>query len=92
MKKIIFAQVLTTNGKTEFSGLYDENGNPVRVETECDDGGVSLTIWRNAPERERRDCGISDEEIERTCSMHDDCGNCPLYAYCGEETEECSDE
>ena len=74
MKKIIFAQVLTTNGKTEFSGLYDENGNPVRVE------------------RERRDCGISDEEIERTCSMHDDCGNCPLYAYCGEETEECSDE
>ena len=32
MKKIIFAQVLTTNGKTEFSGLYDENGNPVRVE------------------------------------------------------------
>ena len=75
MKKIIFAQVLTTNGKTEFSGLYDENGNPVRVETECDGGGVSLTIWRNAPERERRDCG-----------------NCPLYAYCGEETEECSDE
>ena len=55
MKKIIFAQVLTTNGKTEFSGLYDENGNPVRVETECDGGGVSLTIWRNAPERERRD-------------------------------------
>ena len=92
MKKIIFAQVLTTNGKTEFSGLYDENGNPVRVETECDGGGVSLTIWRNAPERERRDCGISDEEIERTCSMHDDCGNCPLYVYCGEETEECSDE
>ena len=26
MKKIIFAQVLTTNGTTEFSGLYDENG------------------------------------------------------------------
>ena len=36
MKKIIFAQVLTTNGTTEFSGLYDENGNPVSVETECD--------------------------------------------------------
>lgn len=44
MKKIIFAQVLTTNGTTEFSGLYDENGNPVVVEMECDDNGVTLTI------------------------------------------------
>ena len=33
MKRIIFAQVLTTNGTTEFWGLYDENGNPVSVET-----------------------------------------------------------
>ncbi len=87
MKKIIFAQVLTTNGITGFSGLYDENGNPVVVEMECDDSGVSLTIWRNAPDRERRDCGISEEEIERTCAMHDDCGDCPLSDYCDEETE-----
>lgn len=87
MKKIIFAQVLTTNGKTEFLGLYDENGVPVSVETECDDGGVSLTIWRNAPERERRDCGISEEEIERTCAMYDDCDECPLLDYCDEEAE-----
>lgn len=90
MKKIIFAQVLTTNGTTGFSGLYDENGDPVIVEMECDDCGVSLTIWRNAPERERRDCGISEEEIERTCAMHDDCGDCPLSDYCDEETEACS--
>lgn len=90
MKKIIFAQVLTTNGKTAFSGLYDENGNPVSVEMECDDSGVSLTIWRNAPDRERRDCGISEEEIERTCSMYDDCRDCPLLDYCDEETEVCS--
>ncbi|WP_124100932.1 hypothetical protein [Ruminococcus sp. Marseille-P6503] len=90
MKKIIFAQILTTNGTTEFSGLYDENGDPVIVETERDDSGVSLTIWRNAPDREQPDCGISEEEIERTCAMHDDCGDCPLYDYCGEETEVCS--
>lgn len=72
MRKIIFAQVLTTNGTTEFSGLYDENGNPVVVEMECDESGVTLTIWRNAPERELRDCGISEEEIERTwfCQYH----------------------
>jgi len=86
MKKIIFAQVLTTNGTTEFSGLYDENGNPV-VEMECDDNGVTLTIWRNAPETERRDCGISEEEIERTCAMHDDCSDCPLWDYCNEDEE-----
>lgn len=87
MRKIIFAQVLTTNGTTEFSGLYDENGNPVVVEMACDDSGVTLTIWRNAPETERRDCGISEEEIERTCAMYDDCDNCPLSDYCNEDEE-----
>ena len=88
MKKIIFAQVLTTNGKTEFSGLYDENGNPVSVETEKDDGGVTLTIWRDVPDKERRDCGISEEEIQRTCAMFDDCGDCPLKEYCESEAKE----
>lgn len=90
MKKIIFAQVLTTNGKTEFFGLYDENGNPVSVETEKDDGGVTLTIWRDIPDRERRDCGISEEEIQRTCAMYEDCDECPLKDYCGDESEVCS--
>ena len=88
MKKIIFAQVLTTNGTTVFSGLFDENGDPVSIETECDDSGVTLTIWRNAPETERRDCGISEEEIERTCAMYDDCGDCPLKEYCESEAKE----
>ena len=77
MKKIIFAQVMADNGKSVFSGLFDENGDP----------GVTLTIWRNAPERERRDCGISEEEIERTCAMHDDCSDCPLWDYCNEDEE-----
>ena len=67
MRKIIFAQVLTTNGTTVFSGLFDENENPVSVETECD--------------------GISEEEIERTCSMYDDCNECPLWDYCNEDEE-----
>lgn len=34
MKKIIFAQVMADNGKSVFSGLFDENGDPVSVETE----------------------------------------------------------
>ena len=54
MKKIIFAQVLTTKGKTEFSGLYDENGNPVSGELERDNSGVTLTIRRE--EREKENC------------------------------------
>ena len=87
MKRIIFAQVLRTNGTTEFWGLYDENRNPVSVETEKDDGGVTLTIWRDVPDKERRDCGISEEEIQRTCSMYEDCDGCPLNDYCGEESE-----
>lgn len=87
MKKIIFAQVLTTNGKTEFWGLYDENGNPVSVETEKDDGGVTLTIWRDVPDKECRDCGISEGQIHRTCSMYENCDECPLNDYCGEESE-----
>ena len=88
MKRIIFAQVLTTNGTTEFWGLYDENGNPVSVETEKDDCGVTLTIWRDVPDKERRDCGISEEEIQRTCAMFDDCGDCLLKEYCESEAKE----
>ena len=68
-------------------GTYDENGNPVCVETEKDDGGVTLTIWRDVPDKERRDCGISEEEIQRTCSMYEDCGDCPLKEYCESEGE-----
>ena len=90
MKKLILAQVLTTNGTAECSGLYDENGDPVTVEIEKDDSGVSLTIWQNSEERERRDCGISEEEIQRTCAMYEDCDECPLKDYCGDESEVCS--
>ena len=82
MKKLILAQVLTTNGTAECSGLYDENGDPVTVEIEKDDSGVSLTIWQNTEERERRDCGISEEEIQRTCAMYEDCDECPLKEHC----------
>ena len=57
------------------------------METEKDDGGVTLTIWRDVPDKERRDCGISEEEIQRTCSMYEDCDGCPLNDYCGEESE-----
>ena len=36
MRKIIFTQVITDNGKTTFSGLFDRNGLPVMIELEKD--------------------------------------------------------
>ena len=32
-----------------------------------------------------QDCGISEDEIMKVCSAHDDCSDCPLNDYCGEE-------
>ena len=87
MKKIILAQVLTAKGKTEFSGLYDRHGNAVTVEVERDSSGVSLIIWQNEQKKQHFDCGISEEEIQRTCAMYEDCDGCPLNDYCGEESE-----
>lgn len=46
MKKVIFSQILAGNGVTNFSGLFDENGLPVRVELEKNADGVVLTVLR----------------------------------------------
>ena len=59
MKKIILAQVLTTKGKTEFSGLYDRHGNAVTVDVERDSSGVSLIVWQDEQKKQRFDCGLS---------------------------------
>ena len=88
MKKIILAQVLTAKGKTEFSGLYDRHGNAVTVEVERDSSGVSLIVWQNEQKKQHFDCGISEEEIQRTCAMIDDCGDCPLIEYCESEAKQ----
>ena len=39
----------------------------------------------NEEHQEMQDCGISEEEIMRVCSAHNDCSECPLNDYCGEE-------
>ena len=88
MKKIILAQVLTAKGKTEFSGLYDRHGNAVMVEVERDSSGVSLIVWQNEQKKQNFDGGISEEEIQRTCAMFDDCGDCLLKEYCESEAKE----
>ena len=79
MKKIIYAQVLTNNGATSFSGLYDENANPVTVELEKDNIGVVLTILRD---------GISEDEKQEVCEGFEDCDDCPFSKECEAEFKE----
>ena len=64
MKKVIFAQVLTENGKTNFNGLYDENGISVKIELEKDDEGTLMTILRN---------DITEAEKNSICDKQSDC-------------------
>ena len=46
MKKVIFSQILAGNGVTNFSGLFDENGLPVRVELEKNAYCVVFAVLR----------------------------------------------
>ena len=64
MRKIIFTQVLTANGNAVFSGLYDENGLPVKVELEKDDEGVVLTAVRRKLTNEGVFGGDCDDESD----------------------------
>lgn len=83
MRKVIFMQVLTDNAKTQFNGLYDENGLPVTIELEREEIGVVMTAIRNE---------LSEEEKEQICEEYDDCDDCPLSELCEEEFEdECKD-
>lgn len=75
MKKVIFAQVLTENGKTNFNGLYDENGISVKIELEKDDEGTLMTILRN---------DITEAEKNSICDKQSDCEKCPIFNICQE--------
>lgn len=79
MRKIIFSQVLTTNGTTEFSGLYDENGLPVKVELEKDDDGVVLTAVRRK---------LTNEELMEICNSCVDCEECVFGGDCEDEGDD----
>lgn len=79
MKKVLFLQLLAENGKAQFHGLYDENGIPVTVETECDNGGTVITILRDE---------LTEEQKQNICDCCDDCADCPLHGECETEFEE----
>ena len=88
MKKILMTQVLTGNGRTVFDGLFTKNGRPASIEVEVDRAGTVVTVhYDKAGDIQPPDCGISEEEIDRECALHDSCDDCPLYSLCGDEED-----
>lgn len=82
MRRIIFTQVMTENGKSIFSGLFDSNGLPVTVELEKDSEGSALTAIRRE---------LSEFEKQEICCQYDDCDICPLCQDCDEECADCEE-
>ena len=85
MDNLIFGSLITANGKSTFSGLYDENGEPVKVVLEKDGDDVMLAVFADD---QPCDCGISDEEFDRVCQEQEDCDKCPLRECCEWEENE----
>ena len=79
MKKVIFSQILAGNGVTNFSGLFDENGLPVRVELEKNADGVVLAVLRRE---------LSEDEQQKICMDYEHCQDCPLWQPCDAECDE----
>ena len=79
MKKVIFSQILAGNGVTNFSGLFDENGLPVRVELEKNADGVVLTVLRRE---------LSEDAQQESCMDYEHCQDCPLWEQCDAECDE----
>ena len=100
MKRLLFGSLITANGKSTFSGLYDENGKHVKLMLEKDGDDVMLAVFTEGGDDDYDDdqpcdCGISEEEFDRVCQEQKDCDNCPLCGYCndvfGEEDDEDDD-
>jgi hypothetical protein len=87
MKDIMTGIVISANGKFSFSGLYDANGSPVSISLEKSDDDLILAVVKDPEEMKKdkpADCGISEEEIDRTCQAQENCNECPLFDYCME--------
>lgn len=82
---------IDNDGRIAVPGVYLEDGAKVKLAIKVKPGRFEVAMFPNDEDEESEsrnyDCGISEEEIERTCAMHDDCGDCPLSDYCDEETE-----
>ena len=76
------------DGCIEIPGVFLEDGAEVDLAIKTKAGRFEIAMFPSEEKEERqvmKDCGISEEEIMRVCSEHDDCSACPLNDYCGEE-------
>lgn len=78
------------DGRIAVPGVFLEDGAEVDLAIKVKAGHFEIAMFPSAEEQqaerhEVKDCGISEEEIMKVCSAHDDCSDCPLNDYCGEE-------
>ena len=96
MDNLIFGSLITADGKSTFSGLYDENGAPVKIMLEKDGNDVMLAVFAECGDDQTdddqpHDCGISDEEFDKVCQLQEDCNDSPLRECCEWEEDEDND-
>ena len=91
MKDIFTGIIMKGCGKQTIEGLFDSEGRAVNVILEKLEDEVILAVMYGDSDKTYdkmpRDCGISDEEIDRVCREYEDCNKCPLSDYCTEEWE-----
>ena len=88
MKNMIYTKGFINNsGDIEVPGVFLEEGAEVELKISVARGKFEIALLPSEVKVPFRDCGISEEEIQRTCSMYEDCDGCPLIDYCGEESE-----
>lgn len=88
MKNVICTKgFINELGDIEVPGVFLEEGAEVELKIWVERGGFEIALFPSENESKCHDCGISEEEIQRTCSMYEDCDGCPLNDYCGEESE-----
>lgn len=74
------------DGCIEIPGVFLEDGAEVDLAIKTKAGRFEIAMFPSEDTKEhQQDCGISEEEIMRVCSAHNDCSECPLNDYCGEE-------
>lgn len=88
MKNMIYTKGFINNsGDIEVPGVFLEEGAEVELKISVARGKFEIALFPSEDKVPFRGCGISEEEIQRTCSMYEDCDGCPLNDYCGEESE-----
>lgn len=74
------------DGRIAVPGVFLEDGAEVDLAIKVKAGRFEIAMFPSENKEEhQQDCGISEEEIMKVCSAHDDCSDCPLNDYCGEE-------